>query len=52
MKYILTTVYHDEPMFIPAVPMNAKQEVCSENWKGEKSKSNGGVSYERTYKNV
>ena len=36
MKYILTTVFHDEPMFIPAVPMNAKKEVCSENWKGEK----------------
>ena len=38
MKYILVTSSHDEPMFIPAVPMNAKQEVCSENWKGEKLK--------------
>lgn len=38
MKYILTTVYHDDPRFIPAVPMNAEQEVCSKNWQGEKEK--------------
>ena len=38
MKYILTTVSHEDPKFIPTVPMNAKQEVCSENWKREKFK--------------
>ena len=38
MKYILETTQHVEPILIPTVPINAKQEVCSENWKGEKSK--------------
>ena len=38
MKYILETSKHVEPRFITCVPINAKQEFCSTNWKGEKSK--------------
>lgn len=36
MKYILETTRYSAPFDISCVPMGAKQEVCSGNWKGER----------------